>query len=785
MSGFKLFKVPRCAWQRPIGDYPPGATGTVSPLEDESMPIPRTKRGIPLGGIGTGSFMWNLTGSFGPFEFDSGGDDSLGSMWGKEIYSGHEERYLKGAGFYLSVISEDEIKTCGLQTEDVVHPFQGIKKGAGTYAALFPKAWFSYELDNLTLEVQQTTPYVANNDKWLSTPGALFNFKALSKNNGPLLIRLALCWPNAIYKCDTDYSYTRKGFHKYCYSYNNCKVVSLRASDPDNVPETQDSEWTILAGYKKGSELSGEQSPKLFCFHFKGDYGEKLYEILTSDVLPIDQSTDAEAAAVVVELKLENGLVYDIDFVITWDFPIAQFKNPKEGTCWLKRYKEFFPGKFAGKDIALFIFDNKETLLEEVDNWWTGVVENNNSPDWVKQAALNELYYDVFGASFWENGCLTKEKKFGKRKGQHLSFVLECPVYRDCETLDVHYYEARHRMDLTRSIERDLLLGWADLIQDEPAHRTPHDAGSPVIDPWFKYGQYFATAPNLEPITMTWKDLPCKYVQLVHAYYKTTGDIEFLKECVKSCEDTLEQLMTTDENKDGIPDCVGFDTSYDGLGLRGVVTHVATLFIGACEAMADIEKTLGNTSKANSYQEMAEVARNVVEVNLWNDSGGYYNASTIGELSSGVMADALCGQLFVECYGLKDVLNIDRMASHLLKVYEINVLPFDDGLRGAVNLVYPDKSLPEAMMAKGVWPGGSYFTAALMIRLGKRLNDQRLIDAGLATAKGVFYTTYEDETAAFWFNTPAIWYPGSPTLYRSLQNQRPRAAWELYLALKD
>lgn len=80
------------------------------------------------------------------------------------------------------------------------------------------------------------------------------------------------------------------------------------------------------------------------------------------------------------------------------------------------------------------------------------------------------------------------------RKNQHLSFVLECPVYRDCETLDVHYYEARHRIDLTNSIERDLLMGWADLIKDEPMGRTPHDAGSPVNDPWFKYGQYFATA---------------------------------------------------------------------------------------------------------------------------------------------------------------------------------------------------------------------------------------------------------------------------------------------------
>jgi hypothetical protein len=47
-----IWTIPDCVGKRPMGSYPPGATG-------------RTKRGIPLGGVGAGNFMYNLCGSFG------------------------------------------------------------------------------------------------------------------------------------------------------------------------------------------------------------------------------------------------------------------------------------------------------------------------------------------------------------------------------------------------------------------------------------------------------------------------------------------------------------------------------------------------------------------------------------------------------------------------------------------------------------------------------------------------------------------------------------------------
>ena len=102
-GGTNLWDIPDAAWRRAIGSHPPGATGTVSPLGTNAKPTSRTKRGIPVGGIGTGSFMLNLSGSFGPWHFDIGGDDSVGSRWGSPRNSGLEDRYLSQAAFHVSM----------------------------------------------------------------------------------------------------------------------------------------------------------------------------------------------------------------------------------------------------------------------------------------------------------------------------------------------------------------------------------------------------------------------------------------------------------------------------------------------------------------------------------------------------------------------------------------------------------------------------------------------------------------------------------------------------------
>lgn len=776
--------VPAAAWSRPIGDYPPGASGTVAPLEASGPPQTRTKRGIPVGGIGTGSFMFNLAGSFGPWELDIGGDGSQGSQWGKETNSGHEERMLPGAAFHLRTAAGDRTDVVTLATEDVLPAWKPLRKGQGRYYALFPKAWFHYDGLPVDASLQQLTPYVARDERWSSTPVGVFRLRVHNPSSAATDVAAMLTYPNAIYRRDTEsYRYPRQGLRSSVDHHGQVTGVRLQAEHPDNVPETQRTEWVVAARGDKGTTVTWTDD-----WAADRDGADILHAFSRAGRLPnapVDQRRNGLGGAVAAQARLAPGETRTFTFALAWDFPVVQFRNTTDGTRWAKRYTEWYPGGYRGFDIATDALVGAEKLEHAIDGWWEPIAFGRPYPLWLRRAALNELYYDVFGGVFWENGCLSKPKRFGTRKGQHLSGVLEANVYRDYETLDVRHYECRSQLTLFPAKERDLLLGWADLVMDDPAGRTPHDAGSPVDDPWFTYGQYTATSPGAKPPVMNWKDLPSKFVQECHAYWRYTGDDEFLRDVYPATKRTTAYLLSFDHDGDGIPENEGNDTTYDALGLKGNSTYVAALTIGALEAMAAMATRLGHTADAKRYEGQAGRARRSAEQKLWLDEAGYYRTDTNGPNGRAIMSDALNGQRYAEVHGLPDVLDRKRMASHLRQVHRRTVLPYRHGRVGAVNAVGEHGEKLGPLMAQGIWPGGTYFTSALMYRAGKATNDRQLVDMALATAEGVYYTTYEDETMAFWFDTPAIWYPQQPTMYRAQQNERPRAVWELLLEVHD
>ncbi len=123
----------------------------------------------------------------------------------------------------------------------------------------------------------------------------------------------------------------------------------------------------------------------------------------------------------------------------------------------------------------------RENQLKAVETWTGEIIASPACPDWLKQGGLNELYYSVFG-SFWENGCITKTKKFGNLPEQHLEFLMESLEYRDAEALDVSHHYCRTNRDLWPRIERDILLVFADFIMDTPDGGAPHNIGSPDLD---------------------------------------------------------------------------------------------------------------------------------------------------------------------------------------------------------------------------------------------------------------------------------------------------------------
>jgi len=361
-------------------------------------------------------------------------------------------------------------------------------------------------------------------------------------------------------------------------------------------------------------------------------------------------------------------------------------------------------------------------------------------------------------------------------------------VFRDCESFDVRHYETRHLLELFPTIERDVLLGWADMVMADPLGRTPHDAGSPVDDPWFVVSQYSATRPGEPPLRVDWLDLPSKFVQQAHAYWHYTGDDTFGSEVYPALVRTMTHLLSLDVDGDGIPDAHGLCTTYDAITMMGAATYVATHFISACQALADFASVFDTNEAYGQWTAAAAQARSSAETRLWVQSDGFYRLDSGGPFSAALLADALCGQRYAARDGLPDVLDLDRMASHLAQAYQLNVLGVAQGQMGATNAVDPTGVPIDAEQGRAVWPGGTYFTAALMHAVGQAAGRPDLVANALTTGYGVYRTTYDDDRTAFWFDTPALWIPTGdveePVQYRAAGYQRCRGAWELLVAIK-
>jgi non-lysosomal glucosylceramidase len=728
--------------------------------------------------------MLNLCGSFGPFHMDIGGDDSLGSRWGSLRNSGFEQRFLSGAAFHVRIQTASRVTVRTLATEDVLAGWSALTPGVGQYVALFPKAWFVYEGLDLPVALKQFTPYVARDERLSSLPAGIFEIAADNPTDDTVEVSFMFSFPNAEFRLPTDqYAYTRKGLRSSIVYAPETIGVRLQAQHPDNVPETERTEWVIGAKGPAGSALSATED-----WDAGGDGSDLMAVFSSSGRLPgapVDPSGHALAGAVCVSFSLAPRERKAATFSLCWDFPIVQFRNPLNGTRWWKRYKQWYPGHYRGWGIAKDVLRESSSIERAVDSWWSRVADSDAHPAWLRCAALNELYYDVFGGVFWENGCIDKPKVFGARPGQHLYFTLETDAYRDCESFDVRHYETRHLLQLFPSIERDVLLAWADMVRADPVHRVPHDAGSPVDDPWFVVGQYSGTRPDEAPVSVDWLDIPAKFVQQAYAYWSYTGDDDFAGEIYPSLKSAMSHLLSRDHDGDSIPDAQGFCTTYDNIEMAGASTYVAALTVGACEAMAEMAKTFDSPEAVDYFGAAASAARGSAEALLWNAKDGYYLLDDRGPFGQLLMADALCGELYASAWGLTDVLDLGRMTQHMLLVHQLNVESVFDGRYGALNTADPAGKLAGSFQARSVWPGGTYFTSALMYRLSQATGREDLAQAALATAEAVYRITYEDETNAFWFDSPAEWMPQVPLRYRAPQYQRCRAAWELLVAVQD
>ena len=777
------WSIPACAWHRPLGSLP----------EIELLPDPdnalntltRTKKGIPVGGIGAGNFMYNLCGSFGPWHLKLGR---------------YEERFLPQAAFHIREHVEGGATTVQtLATEDVLPAWPRLKPGAGDYYALFPRGWCTFKPFVTSVSLQFFSPVIKDNYRETSLSAAVFLFRIENRARTPAKVSVMFTFPNAPYTGPQNLpamdkliasmrarssERARQGLSNELTqdASNGITGILMRAHDPSNPPETENTEWCIAtsspASFVTAWDGGGDGSDVWKDFAADGKLDNQ--QLSSPSTLP--------SGALCVEAQAAPGAAVIVPFVLTWYFPQVEFEP---GTRWWRRYAEFFPPN-AGQasEIAKQALLNREAWLKAVEAWQEPLISSPVHPEWLKQCALNELYYATFGGSFWENGCITKPKRFGNRPGQHLTFVMECQEYRFAESFDVRHHAARSNRDLWPENERDMLLLFSDFILDTPDGSCPHDAGGVDNDPLFAYdgyGRYYNNSPNgiHGRITTPWSELSPKFILQSYAYWHKTRDDSFIEEAWPALVRSFNYQKTTDTDGDGLSEMKSSEYKDNKM-------FNAILWLGALEALTALAQARGEKGFLTQVTSELDKARASTEREFWNEQLGYYQYN---EHNPDMMGDAMIGERYVDVTSLPPVLNPARLTSHYRQLFRRAVLPLKDlngdgiGDMGVANAVRPD-STPgvgdsEYSHQFEVWTGVSYCAAANLYHWGKRIGDGALQAEALLAAWGVYYETWRNDQTAYWFSTPEAWRLEDPKKCRALMYQRPRGIWELAMEVGD
>lgn len=746
-----FFHIPDCAWERFIGDIP------------ENCASSSPNRGIPLGGFGAGSFMYSISGAFGP--------------WAMDIAEYHQMWLSEGA-FHIYEKSENkDARAKVLSAFAGMKPaWEKLKIGEGKYYALSPKGWTTYNSFDSDISSVFFSPIIAQNYKETSYPVAVWEYRFHNPTPNKIEISLMFTWPQPPFG-----NQPRVGFKNILKQDGNNIGIVLKATDPSNTPETQNTEWCLATKKTKDVIVSYVTSWN------KNGSGSDIWSDFTDDGVLSNKNLDNSnsAAALAIKIKLSPNETKIVPLVLSWDFPVTKFKNAVgDGTEWWKKYCQYF-GRDSNNsfDIAKEALANYHIWEAKIDEWMQPVIDNPKYPTWLKRAAFNELYYTQFGGSFYESGLKSGhggEEYKNLHPEDNKFFVMECMAYRWAGTFDVRHYNSIIYAKFWPQIEKETLMVVADAIMYfDPLHQTPHDFGSPTNDPFFSFDDYGTRKTH-------WKDLHSKFIQQVWRYYYLHKDKKFLDYVWPAVKATYGFTKTTDTDGDYLPNNEGSDNTYDSFGFYGTSLLCGGLWVGALEAMEQMAIVQNDLSMKKEVQTWLSNAKANLDKQLWDNAAGYYRLDTKGKHSMAIMSDGLNGQRYCESFGLADILPKEKMSSHFKEVFKRCVSPLADftgdsiGDVGAINAVNPDGSYLGFQQSDEIWTGSTYFLAASMYRAG-------LKEEALKTAFGIYYITYEEESTAYWFNTPEAWHdfglaprPNNPEQY-----QRPRAVWELVFEIED
>ncbi len=773
-------EIPKIAWRRPIGQ----------PLEDPGVRKNKTDiddgywQGAPVGGFGAGTFSRTYRGDFARWHI-KGAVHKYAPVSANQ-FAMFQQVAGENAGI-ARVLTTDHPKSGELSAWQWDYPV-----GAGEYAALFPKSWYSYKWDKFPANVmlEHFSPILPENYQESSYPVAVYRWHAENPTDKPVTVSIMLSWTNmgGWFRTYThDFAAVlnqgnQNHFRKETMPANAAmKGVVLGRSRADNVLNEWDGEFTIAALESPGVEVFHHTE-----FLADGD-GKAVWSPFSKDGTLANTDTSWVSAsekvggAIAIKFTLQPGEKKIIPMVIAWDFPVVEFG---QGRKWNRRYTDFYGA--SGRSSWAIARDGLLHASEwsnAIDAWQKPYVQDESKPAWYRGMLFNELYTLTDGGTFWG-------RQLNSDRNVPATFAqLECFDYAYYGTLDVRFYASVALLKFWPTIDKQVLREFAQTVPREypelglwvaktqetgspVLHKrkkvgaVPHDLGVPEGDPFLSVNE-----PGWQD-TNDWKDLNSKFVLMVYRDYVLTGknDKEFLREMWPAVQAAMTYLKQFDHGG-GIPENSGYpDQTYDSWIVRGVSAYCGGLWLAALRASEETARVLGESKAAEDDHALFLKAQKTYIDKLWN--GEYFRYDAQSEYRDSIQADQLAGQWYANMTGLGDLVPKEMQLSALKKIFANNVMKFGKGEIGAANGMASDGSIiRDNEQAQEVWAGTSFALAALLLSEG-------LKNEAYHIAWGIHHVIYE--TKGYWFRTPEAW--DDTGNFRASMYMRPAAVWAIEMA---
>jgi non-lysosomal glucosylceramidase len=843
-----FFRYPAAATVRELGNIPAGVCptdvsqicqgqpgGPLDPLLGNApMTVPGL--GVPLGGVGAGSFMVNQSGTFGPWYFGGSQDDS----W--------EMRALPQAAFHVREQQEGSatttvrtLATAGSQVqgtaglvaarswESPLPSWNLLKQGEGSYAALYPFGWTTYTPFRTDVSMRFFSPIVAGEDRRTSMPLAYFDVRLANHTTKTTKVAVMFTMPNASEHEGRTPATVRTGLSSRVQydRRSGVQAVTLSSDDPSNSPDAAQSEWTIAAKPSAGQRVTYTTS-----WNASGDGSDVYAPFEKSGQLtdaPVDSSHSA--GAISVSTTLRPGQVSVVPFALSWDFPQVTFAD--NNTVWMRRYTDFYGAKETSTnnyvkgsypfrrsfEIADDALIGHDSALQAVEKWWQPIVDNPAYPEVVRTAALNQLAQVTFKTSLWEGGLVsntvppTDSQREGTTfPGTHLYLGVDSPAGGAANGgmgTEVDTYSYLAYTQVFPSLERDRLRAKVEAILAD-AYGDPYPEASVTSstnpqdylnggDPFLTHSATVPAAPG----TVWFVDKPGEFVYRLYDYARRHHDPEFLREAYPAMVKVMTYAQRTipaglhlpepPSMLDPSPDLkspLPFANVFDVIPVNHVDAYDSQLYMLGLEALIASGRQLGSEHGAVlGWRQQLSQARAEYELTFWDANHGFYRY-TPGPTTTddSVLLATFFAQHLAEEAGLPDLIDPRHFRQQLKSQFPLFMTHQDAAGRslGAPNMALPSdvSEFPYVgfvgpRFEQEVWPSVNYVTAATYVMAGRRFNDAELLRDGLRLGELVSDQIWKVPENGFMFNAPIAWNQSRADHYDYPAFESNLAVWDL------